>query len=186
MHAKQPSPTIVRPEGRVIRRGTRELAELRAAALVCAIVGSDDDTRGVPHETEFAWNLLDQDPQAHLVALDGGAYRIERTDHDLYYLLRPAPEPAEAPSPAEPRPQIIRRNTKRFAEVRQLDLACVVISRDNDFREVPRDPESAWKLLDEDRRAQLLDLGNGTFKVERRPRPMWFLLRPVEAAEEAA
>jgi len=150
-------------------------------------VASDDDTRGVSRAPEFAWNLLDRDPKARLVALDGEAYRIERPDHDLWYVLRPAS--VDEPAPAEPaprRPVVIRRNSKRFAEVRAMPLDGVVVSRDNDWREVPRETAFAWALLDEDKRAQLLDLGDGTFKVERRPRPMWFLLRPAEAAEVAA
>lgn len=81
----------------------------------------------------------------------------------------------------EVKPRVIPRNRREFAEVRERALTCVVVSRDNDYREVERPVEFAWSWLDEDPKVRLLDLGDGTLKVERRPRPMWCLLRPAPA-----
>ncbi len=81
------------------------------------------------------------------------------------------------------KPRVIPRNRKEFAEIRGRAFTCVIVSRDNDWREVPRDPEFAWNLLDQDPKAKLLNLGDGTYKVDRRPRPLWYLLRPVAVGE---
>ncbi len=86
----------------------------------------------------------------------------------------------------DPKPRVIPRNRKEFAEVRGRALTCVVVSRDSDYREIPREPASAWSWLNEDPKARLLDLGDGTYKIERRPRPMWYLLRPVPAESGGA
>ncbi|MEX5635770.1 hypothetical protein [Parafrankia sp. FMc2] len=83
------------------------------------------------------------------------------------------------------KPRVIARNRKEFAEVRDRELACVVVSQDNDWREVPRSPESAWSLLDGDPKARLLDLGGGAYKVERRPQPLWYLLWLVPAEADS-
>lgn len=85
----------------------------------------------------------------------------------------------------DPKPRVIARNRKEFTEIRGRELACVVVSRDNDWREVPRSPESAWSLLDEDPKAKLLDLGGGAYKIERSPRPLWYLLWSVPTEADA-
>ncbi|ONH62313.1 hypothetical protein CcI49_02745 [Frankia sp. CcI49] len=88
------------------------------------------------------------------------------------------------------KPRVIPRNRLEFSEIKAFALSgamtCVVQSRDSDYREIPRTPESAWSWLDEDPKARLLDLGDGVYKIERLPRPMWYLLRPKPAEDEAA
>lgn len=72
--------------------------------------------------------------------------------------------------------RIIPRNRKEFAKVQSMTFQCFVVSRDNNYRPVERPASQAWELLDGDPKARLLDLGGGKYKVERRPRPMWYEL----------
>lgn len=77
----------------------------------------------------------------------------------------------------------IPRGRGEFAEVREAELRCVVVSGDNDYREVERPVERAWELLDGDPKARLLDLGDGTYMVVRRPWPLWYVLTRVPGGE---
>ena len=75
-----------------------------------------------------------------------------------------------------PKPRVIPRSNRRFTEIRNTPLTCVVISSDNGNRPVAKDPADAWDMLDRDPKAKLLDLGGGTYRVERRPWPIWYEL----------
>lgn len=86
---------------------------------------------------------------------------------------------------ADPKPRTIPRSHRKFAEIRSMPLTCVVISRDNDNRPVPRDPADAFDLLDSDPKAKLLDLGDGSYRVDRRPWPLWYELRREESNPDA-
>ena len=77
------------------------------------------------------------------------------------------------------KPRTVPRNHRLFTELRNSPLTCVVISRDNDYRPIEKDPADAWDMLDRDPKAKLLDLGDGTYKVERRPWPMHYELTTI-------
>lgn len=76
----------------------------------------------------------------------------------------------------------VPRGQKEFAKLREAGLRCVVVQQENDWREVEQPVERAWALLDRDPKAKLLDLGDGTYKVERRPWPLWYLLTRAAGA----
>ena len=71
----------------------------------------------------------------------------------------------------DPKPRVVPRNHRRFEEIRHSRLTCVVVSRDSGYRHIPREPAEAFEFLDRDPKAKLLDLGDGRYRIERRPWP---------------
>ena len=81
--------------------------------------------------------------------------------------------------PTRPTGRTLRRGTALYSAVRASVTAAVTMQRENDWREVATKVEWALSLLDEDPKAKLLVLPDGSpwpFAVVRSPWPLWYLL----------
>lgn len=81
--------------------------------------------------------------------------------------------------PSRPVGRVLRRGTAEHVTAREAVTTAVVVEVDNGWREVPTKVEWALSLLDEDPKAKLLALADGSpwpYAVVRSPWPLWYLL----------